>query len=467
MGPLGRALATGALLAFVLVAGCSAPARPQVDGAYACEPCLWTADDGSVRSHFEIFLDASPVDDQHLVAASSWFDGERFQVTAHTSFDQGRTWLVAELPYGERAPVGHPLNTINFAGDPGVAISPDGHTVVVSVVGLTTVPAQQLQGNVPVQDTMFVVRSDDGGRTFPPENVVVLQSAVQAYPAVQEFSDHPRVVAGDDGSFLVMWGSLDLPDPTKAARFVETQDPLLASSLEVRFSASTDGGRTWSAAALAYADTDLHYYPPSPVILPDGRWLVMPNEYNGGDGNVYVSVSDDQGATWSWEPTPMLVSGFGTPVATPEGRLAYSYNELAPGAPTPGVLPVLPRLAVADGPDGPWTIHDLTDQPMAKRMGIENMVVVDGRGAIHVLYEWMPQGAPAGDLRIATLHPDGTLTQATVEADLAPDRGFGHYVGLAATADGAIGLWPDVIAVPGQLWQPGGALVGGTLHWSA
>jgi hypothetical protein len=466
MAPRGKVMAAGLVVGLILLAGCSGEPQPPEAGAYACERCLWTADDGATRSHFETFLASSPVDDQHLVAASSWFDGERFQVTTLTSFDQGRTWSVAELPYGDDMPVGHPLATINFAGDPGVAISPDGHTVVVSAVGLTTVPAQQLQGNVPVQDVMFVARSDDGGRTFPPENAVVLQQAAQAYPAVQEFSDHPRIVAAADGTFLVMWGSLDLPDPTRAARFVQTQDVLLASSLEVRYSTSTDGGRTWSAPAVAYRDTDLHYYPPSPVILPDGRWLLMPNEYNGGDGDVFVSVSDDKGASWSWDPTPMKASGFGTPAVTPDGRLAYSYNELVRGGSSP-VLPVLPRLAVAAGPGEPWTEHALTDEPMAKRMGIENMVVADGRGAIHVLYEWMPSGATQGELRLATLHPDGTLTQTTVETALDPERGFGHYVGLAGTATGAVGTWPDVIAVPGQLWQPGGALVGSTVTWQS
>lgn len=448
----------------IVLAGCSGPGVPDSKGRYVCNPCLWTADDDPARSHFENFLAVSPIDDRHLVTASSWFDGERFQVTAHTSFDKGQTWATVPLPYGDQVPVGHPLASINFAGDPGVAISPDGRTVVVSAVGLTTIPLEQLQGNLPLQDTMFVVRSDDGGRTFPPENVVVLQSAVQAYPAVQEFSDHPRVVVGPDGTFLVMWGSLDLPDPTRAARFVETQDVLLATSLEVRFSASTDGGRTWSAPALAYKDTDLHYYPPSPVILPDGRWLLMPNEYNGGDGDVYVSVSNDQGATWTWDPTPMKASGFGTPAVAPGGRLAYSYNELVPGGSSP-VLPVRPMLAVSAGPGQPWIVHPLTDGPMTKRMGIENMVAVDSDGAIHVLYLWLPEGATTGELRIATLEAGGALTQTTVEANLDPSRGFGHYVGLAAITKGAVGIWPDAIAVPGQLWQPGGSLVGATLEW--
>ena len=465
MTTLGRAAAATVLLLAALLAGCSGPAPDGPGPAYACTRCLWPADDDPGRSHFETFLHASPVDDQHLVAASSWFDGERFQVTAHASFDQGRTWTVARLPYGDAVPATHPLATVNFAGDPGVAISPDGQTVVVAAVGLTTVPAQALQGNVPVQDVMFVARSDDGGRTFPPEGAVVLQAAVQAYPAVQEFSDHPRIVVDDDGTFLVMWGSLDLPDPTRAIRFVQTQDVVLATSLEVRFSSSTDGGRTWSAPAVAYRDTDLHYYPPSPVFLPDGRWAVMPNEYNGGDGDVYLSISADRGATWSWEPTPMKASGFGTLAAAPDGRLAYSYNELVPGG--TAVLPVIPKLAVAPGPDGPWTVHALAGEPMAKRMGIENMLVVDGRGAIHVLYQWLPAGAAEGELRIATLHPDGSLTQTTVESGLHPDRGFGHYVGLAATRDGAIATWPDVLAIQGQLWQPGAPLVGAKLEWTA
>lgn len=453
-----------AVLVALAVAGCAAPPAGQdAPGAYACATCAWTVDDAPTRSHFENFLAVSPVNDEHLVVAACSFDGERFQVTAHTSFDQGRSWTVTELPYGPRVPVDHPLATINFAADPGVAISPDGQTVVVAAVGLTTVPLQQLGGNLPLQSIMFLARSDDGGRTFPPEGVQVLQASVQAYPAVQDFSDHPRIVAGSDGTFLVMWGSLDLPDPTKAARFVATQDVVLATSLQVRFSASQDGGRTWTAPAVAYQDTDLHYYPPSPIVLPDGRWMAMPSEYNGGEGDAYLSISSDRGATWSWEPTPMRASGFGTPLAPPDGRLVYSYNALVPGG--TAVLPVVPMLAVSAGPGEPWQVHALTDRPMVQRMGIENMVAVDGRGAIHVLYLWAPEGEPA-EVRVATLE-DGALTHTTVEAGLGPQRAFGHYAGFAGTSTGVIGTWPASDGVAGQIWQPGGALLAGVLEWGA
>lgn len=462
MGTFGSTPTRLALtIAVALVAGCAAPAE---DGAlsYGCVRCLAPADD-SARGHFENFLAVSPADDGHLVVAACWFDGQRFQTTAHASFDQGRTWSVAELPYGDRVPADHPLATINFAADPGVAVSPDGRTVVVSAVGLTTVPLEALSGNLPMQSIMFVARSDDGGRTFPPEGVTVLQGSVQAYPAVQDFSDHPRVVAGADGTFLVMWGSLDLPDPTRAARFVETQDAVLATSLEVRFAASRDGGRTWTAPAVAYQDLDLHYYPPSPQILEDGSWLVMPSEYNGGDGDVYLSVSHDQGATWSWDPTPMKASGFGTAAVAHDGRLVYSYNEHAPDGSSP-VLPVLPKLAVAAGPGEPWTVHALTDGPMAKRLGIENMVAVDGRGTVHVLYEWFPAGAAAGEVRVASLATDGTLRQTVLEAGVSPDRAFGHYMGLGATADGVVATWPRAEAEAGGIWQPAVPLLVGVVE---
>lgn len=462
MGGMAR---LAVLVGSLLLAGCMAPPGQGVEGQYACTACGWTADDDAGRSHFENYLAVSPADDRHLVVAACTFDGQRFQTTAHVSFDQGATWAVAQLPYGERVPPTHPLASINFAADPGVAVSPDGQTVVVSAVGLTTVPVEQLSGNVPLQSTMFVARSDDGGRTFPADGVTILQTSVQAYPAVQDFSDHPRITVGEDGTFLVMWGSLDLPDPTKAARFLATQDVVLATSLEVRFAASPDGGRTWSGPAVAYADTDLHYYPPSPVILPDGRWMVMPNEYNGGAGHVKLSVSADAGATWGWEETPMLASGFGTAAAAPDGRIAYSYNEKVGDA--VGVLPVLPKLAVAAGPGEPWTVLQLTEGPMAKRLGIENMVAIDGRGAIHVLYLWHPEGASAGEVRVATLHPDGTLTHAVVEAGVGEGRAFGHYVGFGGTAHGAVATFPVADAVPGQLWQPGGRLLGATMEWAA
>lgn len=455
------ALAAAALLG-LLLAGCAGPDTDPPAGQYGCERCQWTADEDPSRGHFENFLAVSPADDQHLVVAACTFDGERFQITAHTSFDQGQSWTVAGLPYGERVPVDHPLRTVNFAADPGVAIGPDG-TVVVAAVGLTTVPLTQLRGNLPMQSIMFVARSDDGGRTFPADGVTVLQGSVQAYPAVQDFSDHPRIVAGDDGTFLVMWGSLDLPDPFSAARFLETQDPVLITSLEVRYSASADG-RTWSAPAIAYQDTDLHYYPPSPLVLPDGSWAVMPSEYNGGDGQVYFSRSDDHGATWSWDHTPMTaVIGFGTSAAAADGRLFYSYN----ARPADGAEGILPMLAVAAGPGEPWTVHALTDQPTLQRTGIENMLVVDGRGVAHVLYGWKPAGAAAGEIRVASLDLEGRLTNTTLESGVADDRVFGHYMGLAGTRAGAVATWPVAHATTEGIWVSGPPLLGGVVEWDS
>lgn len=459
---MGWFVGRGLAVSLFLLAGCASPAT-LAPASYACIDCDGLADGDPTRSHFENFLAVSPADDQHLVVAACSFDGERFQVTAHSSFDGGDTWAVAALPYGDRAPIGHPLATANFAADPGVAISRDGQTVVVAAVALTTVPLQQLNGNLPLQSQMFVARSTDGGRTFPPEQAVVLQASVQAYPAVQDFSDHPRITVGDDGTFLVMWGSLDLPDPTKAARFLATQDVVLATSLEVRFSASTDGGATWSSPAIAYQDTDLHYYPPSPVILADGRWMVMPSEYNGGEGDAYLSLSEDWGATWSWDATPMQASGFGTPAAAVDGRIAYSYNAPVPGA--TGVVPVQPMLAVAAAPGAPWQLHALTDGPMAKRMGIENMVAFDGRGAIHVLYLWAPQDGALAEIRVATLHSTGGLTQTTLEGNVTDARGFGHYAGFAATPVGVVATWPRAEVTPGQLWAPGGSLLTARVEW--
>ena len=460
-GLLAACMAAG--LALALLAGCTeAPAPPAEVGAYGCTDCLRTADDDPARGHFENFLAVSPADDNHLVVAACTFDGERFQVTAHTSFDQGRTWDVAELPYGERVPIDHPLRTINFAADPGVAISPDGNTVVVAAVGLTSIPVEEPNGNLPFQSIMFVARSDDGGRTFPPEGAHVLQGSPQAYPAVQDFSDHPRIVVGADGTFLVMWGSLDLPSPFALARFLETQDVLLASTLEVRFSSSRDG-RTWTESAIAYQDTDQHYYPPSPIILRDGTWAVMPNEYNGGDGDVHFSRSTDQGATWSWDPTPMKVlGGFGTPASSRvDDRLFYSYN----AAPDAGAEGVRPMLAVSDGPGLPWTVHALTDQPTLKRIGIENMVAVDGRGVAHVLYTWRGADDATAAVRVSSFHPDGRVTHTTLEPGVAADRSFGHYVGLDATTDGAIGTWPVASIPPGRIWEADKPLIAGVVEW--
>jgi len=69
----------------------------------------------------------------------------------------------------------------------------------------------------------------------------------------------------------------------------------------VQLSISHDDGQTWSAAI----DTDI----PNPgsslevIRLNDGAWLMIHNDTENGRHRIAASLSDDEGATWKWKRT--------------------------------------------------------------------------------------------------------------------------------------------------------------------
>ncbi len=433
---LGKALAAALLLlACLLLAGCGgkdgAPSSPQ---AYVCGLCPPVVVDGAEgRSHFEDILAVSPADADHWAVASMSTQGTGPQVVeVYSTWDGGRTWSSAPLPYGDRVPADHPLRAVTVLADPSVLIAPDGTTVVYVGVGLTSAGAQGTYA--PAFNTLFSARSTDGGRTFPPEGVRILQRSLVP---LQDVADFPKTALASDGRIVAMWGSGDIPSAEGGPRFIADQDVAAASNIQVYVSASGDGGDTWSSPRFVYQAGPTVYYSPVPAVLADGSWAVMPSEELRTDpgGPVYVMRSTDDGATWSWHATPMVALGFGAALGGHSGsRLYYTYYE---GGADYG----LPTLAWADSEEGPWTILRLSDGP-TERSSIYPPAAVDGDGVVHVLYTWHPEGTSHSETRMAQVTPDGQrLPDVVLEQDDRGDRTFGHHFGVAALPHGAAAAW--------------------------
>lgn len=454
-----RARALTLLLASAaLLAGCSG--KDGADGAadlpsYACLLCPPVVVDGTEdRSHFENILAVSPADPDHWAAASMYTQGTGPQVVeVYSTFDAGRTWSAASLPYGDRVPLDHPLRTVTVLADPSLLIAPDDMTVVFVGVGLSS--AGGAGTYAPAFNTLFSARSTDGGHTFPADGVRILS---QSSIPLQDFSDYPKTTLGKDGRMLAMWGNADIPGDGGAERLLASQGQAEQSgNIEVRFSVSDDFGDSWTPPAFVYDSTDTVFYSPVPAILADGSWVVMPSEElePAPGGPVYVSRSTDEGRTWSWHETPMVAIGFGAAVAGTSGsRIYYTYYE---GAPDFG----FPTVAWADSEEGPWTMVRLSDVP-TERSAIYPPAAVDGDGVLHAMYTWHPEGSNHSETRMAQFTADGKrLPDVVLDSNDRGDRTFGHHFGLAALPHGAAATWNgngapwDLVAGSvGRLGQP-------------
>jgi hypothetical protein len=264
--------------------------------------------DSTVLPHNETAIVADPTDAAHVVAGSndtelppSGAAGSAKEVAGYyTSFDGGATWMNGQVPSG----------SFTQTSDPSVVFDPSGriyYGVVAFDLGL---------GGRALGGAIQVSTSTDGGRTFMAP-VIVEQST---NPMI--FEDKPYVAADDNpvspfaGSVYITWTRFHYADRA-ATQYLESP---------IFFSASHDGGRTWSApqeisgtnsALCTFSSTALpndgrcrEDQFSSPVVASNGTiYVAYENDQAVNDGqlrNQYLVVkSTDGGATWS---TPVRAS---------------------------------------------------------------------------------------------------------------------------------------------------------------
>jgi Neuraminidase (sialidase) len=212
------------------------------------------------------------------------------------SADGGKTWS-------------KPLdisNTPGISSEPDVAITPDG---AVHVIWLDT------SGGDANADVWYA-GSADGGKTWSKP----LDISNTPKPSLT-----PAIAAGPDGSINVAWCDISSGE----------------ASPDVYFSRSSDGGKTWSTpldvsnTPGVSSDVDIAVDPSGAVYL---TWCDAPPGEKVPD--IFVSVSNDGGKTWS---KPLDVSN--TPgvssdpaiAAGPDGRVAVIWCDTTAGEKSPDV----------------------------------------------------------------------------------------------------------------------------------
>jgi hypothetical protein len=192
------------------------------------------------------------------------------------STDAGEHWALAE----GTAPTGY-----RGTGDISVAYDHQGHAILCFIAFDGAGP-WRYWGHNPKRNGIQIRRSLDGGKTWEPNTIPVIEHAET--PGIP-FEDKPYIVADNQPK-----------SPYVGNLYVGWTEDRTADSL-ILFSRSTDGGLTWSAPvrisdqAGGPRDDEGTVQGFSGVVTPDGALHVV---WSGKDHIVYA-VSHDGGRTFS------------------------------------------------------------------------------------------------------------------------------------------------------------------------
>jgi hypothetical protein len=386
----------------------------------------------ALDAEVEPWIAADPTDPRHLIAAwqqdRNFRGGARGPVTAWT-VDGGRTWTRATVP-GLTTCTGGPYV---LASDPVISIGP-GRAYLASIA---------IRRDLRTDDVV-VDGSGDSGETWSRPVLVRTGSFVHGDPDKEFVLADPRT----PGTAYVVW--VEFAKQRRGERTVDT----------TMFSRTTDGGRTWSPATVAYsANTETQFHELG--LLPDGtildafaELLPRPRDEPGPiEERLAVMRSSDGGRTWSAPVTAAKLEhttvtdpithrpiradsldiGF---AAGPDGRAYVAWVE-DPDAPPEHVF-------VASSSDGGVT----WSRPSVVASGVEPFLLpsmaVAANGVVGVMYDSFepprPDGEGRTDVWFATSVDHGsTWTTAhlagpfDVHTARLSDRGdfVGDYQGLA------------------------------------
>ncbi|HEV2288637.1 MAG TPA: sialidase family protein [Candidatus Acidoferrales bacterium] len=274
----------------------------------------------------------NPRDPQQLVAA--------FQVpaTIEYSLDAGQDWSRAS---------GTAPENYRVSGDVSVAYDGKGHAFLC-YIAFDKLGSQDYWARGATRNGIFVRRSLDGGKSWAKNPSTVIAHPTK--PGIP-FEDKPYIVADDTkgayaGNLYVGWTQFTL---TKSViLFARSTDdgqtwsaPIEISSQEglprddngdvegfsgavapdgtlyavwadgddIAFTFSKDGGKTFAPSAIILRNAPSYFkvhdvsrangFPQLAVDPKSGRLFVSWSDYRNGDVDVFVSVSNDRGASWS------------------------------------------------------------------------------------------------------------------------------------------------------------------------
>lgn len=452
----GQALALAAVVAGVALAGCVAPqgAEPAALAGLpfppprCLEPCM-----RGIFEHgdsWEPAVAVNPSDPLHIVAASNSIVPQdplpphRWGY-AHVSRDGGATWQTAALPGGPSAGPGHPLFDAGTLADSVVAFLPDG-TLLHSVLAFRTEgPDAGVAGAAAITGyDLVVLRSSDGGLTYPAEDIRVVREGDGALAfawadvppagttgtadgALWDAQDKQWLATGPEGDVLVAWTEILGRNPARDE--LDYRCDMVAAH-------SPDGGRTWGPMALVDEGGCFGYA--SPLILPDGSWRVAYIDYASTE--LYVAASTDRGASWAIQA---VHEGARIPTlkAQPrdEGlRLLLGYAEVVDRE--TGVQ--APALRWSDDLGATWGAPVRLHEPRGPG-AIQTALDVgpDGR-AWATFYHPKDTEEPTADYLAVEVGDGAASPPVVLDAGIeAPPGRLGHYQGLAARPGGAFAVW--------------------------
>lgn len=142
------------------------------------------------------------------------------------------------------------------------------------------------------------------------------------------------IATATDGSSFSEVGMVKLPDGRLLALI--RNDPVKGQPANIYSATSSDGGRTWGPATVAFPGGGA----PRVGTTPDGKLVVLYRHASltsrVGDADAVYRVSTDNGATWGPEQTVGVHSPFemayGTPVANADNTVTFVFASEASGS---------------------------------------------------------------------------------------------------------------------------------------
>lgn len=223
----------------------------------------------SRTSYGDAWLTVGPGERLYMVRMVFAF-GQEVGVQVAASVDAARSWELNTLV----SPLGAPAQPVADLDRPWVAFGPEGEAYLA-------------YHDATAGTTLWVARSDDGGRTFAAP--VLAATPVDRLGALSP-SGPPAI--DPEGRVYLPYFADERLDGTFGAR-------------TVRVAVSSDGGRTYAShvAWAAKSNGTLGGYWPTLAIAPDGSVLVS---WVDDAGALNLARSNDHGTTWAhlWNWTP-------------------------------------------------------------------------------------------------------------------------------------------------------------------
>ncbi len=422
-----RSLSIALLGGLALSAGGTVPAPVPVTFGPNIDLSMQNDSPGVIQR--ETTIAVNPKNPLNIVEGNHFRGGA--PTAAHDTFsfsmDGGRSWTLGGAVPLEQSP--------GASGDPALAADADGNFYFSHIDFSTTVQGYILSSSV------VVAKSTDGGRSFPTLSVV------------HEEVSTPVSDSSPDKDYIGIdtWGG----SPFKGTIYVgwtETIANVSGVFYQIQVAVSRDQGQTWSSpigvSQLAPAFTE-GLFGALPVAAPDGTVYVFYADmvFNTGPTSIRFSKSTDGGKTWS-KPAD-VASGLPSPGFfrlkndDPNWDTTFPLGILSNSLPTAAIAPDgTISVAWADFPNGSCTNDGSFDPPctnsdvrlsISKNSGTTWSTPTKVSDETNATDQFMPWIAA---------HPDGLLSLAWTDKRLDPNNA-NYDVFYTNTHDGATFL-PNV-----------------------